>query len=493
MFSLYDLEQLSQAGISEQQALQQIDNFRIGFPFLPIEAAATPAKGIVQYSQEQQDELVKCFDNWGGSRLKFVPASGAATRMFKSLYETQTQLAANPQSEINDKDSIDFFAHLPYFAFYETLSKVNGFQKDNKLSVLNALLNESGLNYGNLPKGLLIFHKYDNEVRTAFEEHLVEAALYAKDAYKIARLHFTVSPEHRAKFEALTEKILPEYEKKYSVKFEIIFSEQKKSTDIIAVDERNEPFRNADGSLLFRPGGHGALLENLNEINADIIFIKNIDNVVTDTHKAATIHWKKVLAGALLQLREQIHNYIELIEKYPEPIKLREIAQFLETTFSITLPKVSAQEYAPLLHAMLDRPLRVCGMVKNVGEPGGGPFIARNPSGSSSLQIVESSQLDLQNPEIKNMFNAATHFNPVDLVCSFRNYKGGMYDLRKFRDSATGFISLKSKDGKTLKAQELPGLWNGAMSNWNTLFVEVPLITFNPVKTVNDLLRQEHQ
>ena len=493
MFNLYDLEQLSQIGISKEQALQQIENFRAGFLFLPITAPATHDKGITQFDQAQQDELVNCFDNWGGSRLKFVPASGAATRMFKSLFETQLQLTENPTAEISDKDSTEFFEQLSRFAFYDALLQVEGAQAENKLYILNTLLDEQGLNYGNLPKGLLLFHKYAEETRTAFEEHLVEAAYYAKGSQGKARLHFTVSPEHRQKFEALVEKVIPHYEKKYSVKFEINFSEQKKSTDTIAVNEHNQPFRNADGALLFRPGGHGALLENLNELNEDIIFIKNIDNVVTDTHKAETIHWKKVLAGALLQLRAQIHNYIEQIENNPEPLKLREIAQFLENTFCIRLPKVSINEYAPLLYAKLNRPLRVCGMVKNVGEPGGGPFLARNADNSISLQIVETSQLDLQNTAIKAMLNAATHFNPVDLVCSFRNYKGGKYDLHKFSDAATGFISLNSKDGKTLKAQELPGLWNGAMSNWNTLFVEVPLITFNPVKTVNDLLRQEHQ
>jgi hypothetical protein len=491
MFTLYDLEQLAQLGISEEQANRQLQNFRDGFPFLPLVAPAIPENGINRLSAETQAELIARFDQWGGSRLKFVPASGAATRMFKALFETQAQLKQQPDSEVTDKESQLFFEHLRRFAFYDALQAAAG--TTEPLAVLNALLGQPGLDYGSLPKGLLLFHRYDDAPRTAFEEHLVEAALYAKDATDTARLHFTVSPEHRQRFDELVQKVRPHYEEKYNVRFEITFSEQKKSTDTLAADAHNQPFRNADGSLLFRPGGHGALLENLGEIAEDIIFIKNIDNVVPDGLKAETIHWKKVLAGLVLQLREQIHYYLRQLEDSPEPIMLKEIATFLEQTFTLTLPQVPASEYAPLLYAKLNRPLRVCGMVKNEGEPGGGPFIAQNPDGSQSLQIVESAQLDLHNPDIKNRFEAATHFNPVDLVCSFRDYKGGRYDLAQFSDPATGLISLKSKDGHTLKAQELPGLWNGSMSNWNTVFVEVPLITFNPVKTVTDLLRKEHQ
>ncbi|MDR0693960.1 MAG: DUF4301 family protein [Prevotellaceae bacterium] len=491
MFNLYDLEQLSQAGIRVEQAERQLQNFRTGFPYLPIVAPAAPGKGIRQLDTETQAGLVQLFDNWSGRRVKFVPASGAATRMFKALLETKTALAQNPGAAISN-DSAAFFASLDKFAFYDELKKVAA-NPDDRLAVLNALLDKAGLNYGNLPKGLLLFHKYAGGARTAFEEHLVEAALYAKDAGNVARLHFTVSPEHRSKFTGLLKKVQPSYEEQFGVTFEITFSEQKKSTDTIAADGHNQPFRNADNSLLFRPGGHGALLENLNALTEDVVFVKNIDNVVTDALKPETVHWKKVLAGLLLQLREQIYHYIAQIENNPDALQLKKIALFLEHAFCITLPEVPEKEYAPLLYAKLNRPLRVCGMVKNVGEPGGGPFIAKDADGSLSLQIAESVQLDLNDPEVQKHFNAATHFNPVDLVCSFRDYKGGKFDLLHFRDPATGFISTKSKDGRTLKAQELPGLWNGAMSNWNTVFVEVPLATFNPVKTVLDLLRKEHQ
>jgi len=487
MLTLFDHRQLQELGITVEQVEQQLNRFRQGFPFLPITAPATPGNGIIQFSKEEQALLLQRFDQWGGSRLKFVPASGAATRMFKALFEYL-------ETGKKGSDVDEFFAGLKDFAFYEDLRKIitkDAAEDDSEW--VKALLDVDGLNYGNLPKGLLKFHAYPDGARTAFEEHLVEAALYAKDSAGVARLHFTVSPEHRKGFEALLDEVQQRYEQAYGVKYEVSFSEQKKATDTIAVDLQNEPFRNADGSLLFRPGGHGALLENLNEMQEDIVFIKNIDNITPDKLRADTIHWKKVLAGYLLQLREQIAKYIRELEKGCSDIKLKEIAQFLEKEFCITLPEVKGEEYARTLYAKLNRPIRVCGMVKNEGEPGGGPFIARNADGSLSLQIAESVQIDLQDPEAQRHFKAATHFNPVDLVCSFRDYHGGRYLLPDFRDLATGFISQKSKDGRLLKALELPGLWNGAMSNWNTVFVEVPLITFNPVKTINDLLRKEHQ
>ena len=407
--------------------------------------------------------------------------------MFKSLYEMRD--AAKTTAETDT-----FFERLSDFAFYDDLMNVAGASGDNSPhALLNGLLAESGLNYGQLPKGLLKFHRYAEGARTAFEEHLVEAALYAKDANHVARLHFTVSPEHAGKFKALLKQVQPAYEQRYGVTYEVSFSEQKKSTDTLAVELDNTPFRDAGGSLLFRPGGHGALLENLAEIKEDIVFIKNIDNVAPDRLKSDTIHWKKVLAGMMLQLRSRIAAYLAELERGADSVKLKEIATFLAQNFCITLPVVEAAQYAALLHAKLNRPMRVCGMVKNAGEPGGGPFLARNADGSQSLQIVESSQIDLRDAAVEKIFRASTHFNPVDLVCSFRDYKGGAYDLRAFRDPATGFISQKSKDGRALKALELPGLWNGAMSDWNTMFVEVPLSTFSPVKTVTDLLRHEHQ
>ncbi|MDR2361574.1 MAG: DUF4301 family protein [Prevotellaceae bacterium] len=488
-----DRTQLARLGVDLAQAEQQLQNFCSGFPFLSIIAPATPGKGVTRFDHHMQTAFVQRFDRWDGSRLKFVPASGAATRMCKALFEAKTQWKRSPHDDALSPECEMFFASLHKFAFYDRLKTLPGVLESDRLSVVRALLDEEGLNYCNLPKGLLLFHRYRDGVRTPFEEHLVEAALYARDAAGVARLHFTVSPEHRAKFVALTEAVVPDYEKKYGVRFEIRFSEQKKSTDTIAADEHNAPFRNPDGALLFRPGGHGALLENLNEITESIVFIKNIDNVVIEPLNGETIHWKKVLAGYLLYLRERIHAGIVQIERGAGMDELKEIERFLSSAFCITLPDAPPEEYAARLRNKLNRPLRVCGMVKNVGEPGGGPFIVRHADGSSSLQIAESVQLDLENPEVNRLFHASTHFNPVDLVCSFSDYKGGRFHLPDFRDPATGLITLKSKDGRILKAQELPGLWNGAMSDWNTAFVETPLITFNPVKTLNDLLRKEHQ
>jgi hypothetical protein len=373
---------------------------------------------------------------------------------------------------------------LENFAFYpELLAAVekSGGEPGLKL-YLECLLTARGLNYGSLPKGLLQFHSYGNSSRTPFEEHLVEGALYARDFNGLVRLHFTVSPEHAGGFTNLLDAVKASFEKEYGVTLEVTFSQQKPSTDTIAVGPDNEPFREKDGTLLFRPGGHGALLENLNDLDADLVFIKNIDNVVPDRLKNHTVDWKKVLAGLLLHYQEKIFIYQKELEKYSSSLESGFLAEAAEK-----------EDLVQYLREKFNRPLRVCGMVKNLGEPGGGPFWALNSDGTISLQIAESVQIDMANPVQAKIAKHASHFNPVDLVCGLKNYKGEKYDLMKHRDPMTGFISQKSKDGKELKAQELPGLWNGAMSDWNTIFVEVPVITFNPVKTVNDLLRYEHQ
>lgn len=358
------------------------------------------------------------------------------------------------------------------------------------------LLSEVGLNYGQLPKGVLKFHHSGKEVRTAMEEHLAEGALYAKNKLGKVNLHFTVSPEHRVLFKTLVDKKREQFEKRYSVDYDISFSVQKESTDTIAVDLENKPFLNEDGSLLFRPGGHGALIENLNDIDGDIIFIKNIDNVVPDSFKFSTVAYKKLLAGWIVRLQKKIFDYLRLIEsgKYSHS-QIEEMIRFLQNELNMRNPGIKLLEDAELilyLKRKFNRPIRVCGMVRNSGEPGGGPFFAVNTDGTISLQILESSQIDLVNPEKNALFEKGTHFNPVDLVCAVKNYKNEKFNLPDFVDKNTGFISRKSKDGRELKALELPGLWNGAMSDWNTVFVEVPIETFNPVKTVNDLLRPEH-
>ena len=341
-----------------------------------------------------------------------------------------------------------------------------------------------------------MFHNYPDGPRTPLEEHLVEGALYAADDKGKVDVHFTVSPEHRSMFENLVADNAGKYEKEFDVNYRVTFSEQKSSTDTIAADMNNQPFRDK-GHLLFRPGGHGALIENLNDLDTDIVFIKNIDNVVPDRLKADTIQYKKLIAGVLVDLQRQAFEYLELLENgtYTHD-QVMEIIQFLQKKLYCKNPDIKNLEDAELvlyLKNKLNRPMRVCGMVKNVGEPGGGPFLAYNPDGTISLQILESSQIDMNDPVKKAMFEGGTHFNPVDLVCAVRNYKGEKFDLNQYVDPATGLIAYKSKSGKELKALELPGLWNGAMSDWDTVFVEVPLTTFNPVKTVNDLLREKHQ
>lgn len=487
-FTEQDQHQIFSQGASLEQVETQIQHFIDGFPFLPVIKAATVGDGIIRVDESGLDNIIADFDRRADSLslLKFVPASGAATRMFKSLFAAMEGKS--------DKSVEEFFARIRDFAFYDALGQPENLDRQTALSIL---LTDEGLDYGNLPKGLLLFHQYPEGPRTPVEEHLIEGAAYANSGGMV-RIHFTVSPEHRSRFEELIERVRPTYEEKLGVQFDITFSEQKKSTDTISVNPDNTPFRNSDNSLLFRPAGHGALIENLNDIDADVVFIKNIDNVVPDRLKDTTNTYKKVVGAILLDIQQQIFRYQALLEgDSVSEGYLTEVDEFLRVTLC-TLPptdfdSLSDAEKLDYYRRKLDRPIRVCGMVKNVGEPGGGPFWARNADGSVSLQVVESAQIDLSDPAQKQIFDTATHFNPVDLVCGLKNRNGEKYNLPAYRDPQTGFITAKSKDGKDLKAQELPGLWNGAMADWNTLFVEVPLITFNPVKTVNDLLRSEHQ
>ncbi|MFN3783322.1 MAG: DUF4301 family protein [Spirosomataceae bacterium] len=491
MFSQQDLAQIQSRGSELAVVEEQITYFKKGFPFMQLEAAATVGHGIIRLSADDLRTYIDRYAQLSKNAviLKFVPASGAASRMFKSLF------AAKEEGKVDA--SVEQFLHeLPRFAFYQSLLKVQ--KTDGMAGVLAALLDEEGLDYGKMPKGLLEFHTYpDGTVRTAVEEHLVEGALYA-ESKGIVRLHFTVSPEHKEKFKVLIDSVLDKYELRFGVKYEIGFSVQKPSTDTIAVDENNEPFRQPDGQLLFRPAGHGALLENLAEQEADLIFIKNIDNVVPDHLKETTVQYKKALAGLVLDCQATLFAYAQKLENDAiEEALLDEIMTYLANRLGTLAPDEAKnwqkEEKRAFARAKVNRPLRACGMVQNVGEPGGGPFWAKNSDGSVSLQVVESAQVDMQNEVQKELFTKATHFNPVDLICTSKNYKNEKFDLLQFRDDETGFITEKSQSGKSLKAQELPGLWNGSMSDWNTLFVEVPLITFNPVKTVNDLLRKEHQ
>ena len=506
MLTPQDQELLMKKGISEEQIEEQLKCFKAGFPFLELEAAASIGKGIMAPDASEREACLSAWEHYkdGDKTItKFVPASGAASRMFKNLFEFLGADYDAPSTAFEK----EFFAHIGQFAFYDELNAacLRNAGKDIPAllaggaykEVVSNLLNAAGLNYGALPKGLLKFHKYEDGVRTPLEEHLVEGALYAAGKNGKVNVHFTVSPEHKDLFRTLVEEKVKDYSLKYKVEYNVTFSEQKPSTDTIAADMDNRPFRDESGKLLFRPGGHGALIENLNDLDADIVFIKNIDNVVPDRLKDDTVLYKKLIAGVLVTLQKQAFGYLELLDsgQYTRE-QVEEIIRFVQQKLFCRKPDIKDMEDGDLvlyLRKKLNRPMRVCGMVKNVGEPGGGPFLAYNADGTVSLQILESSQIDMNDPEKKAMFEKGTHFNPVDLVCALRDYKGRKFNLPDYVDKSTGFISRKSKNGKDLKALELPGLWNGAMSDWNTVFVEVPLSTFNPVKTVNDLLRPQHQ
>lgn len=505
MLSEKDLQQLAAKGITPEKLEQQLGEFKTGFPFLKLEGSAVIGKGIVAPSSEEVKTYVKAWDDYkaeGKKIVKFVPASGAASRMFKDMFAFVDAEYDVPTTDFEKK----YFDNIEHFAFYDALDALlkeqNGkgvkelIAEGDYKSVAKGMLAKDGLNYGQLPKGMLLFHKYEEGARTPMEEHLVEGALYAASNNE-ANVHFTVSSEHLAFFKQKVADKADYYANKYGIKYDISFSEQKPSTDTVAANPDGTPFRNEDGTLLFRPGGHGALIENLNDISADIIFVKNIDNVVPDRLKPETTEWKQVIAGVLVTLQKRAFQYLELLDsgKYDHD-KLIEIVKFVQNELCCRKTDIKELEDADLviyLRRKLNRPMRVAGMVKNVGEPGGGPFLAYNQDGTYSLQILESSQIDKKNEQYMKYFSEGTHFNPVDLVCAVKDYKGNAFNLPDFVDRTTGFISSKSKNGKELQALELPGLWNGAMSDWNTIFVEVPLGTFNPVKTVNDLLREQHQ
>lgn len=508
-FTDKDLKQLEEKGISKEKVLNQIETFKEGIPFVNLEKAAVVGEGISRFSDDEQKVMIAYFEanRKKLSLLKFVPASGAASRMFKAMFNFID--VYNPKEEslsaylerTNDSAVKQLVAAMKNLPFYDLImSRIStDVASDGEIAYqfVKEMLTEEGLNYGFFPKGLLPFHKNDSGSATPFKEHLKEAALYAKTNGE-ANLHFTISEQHNSMFKEEEGATFPEISNTTATNFNIGYSNQKPATDTLAVNMDNSPFRNSDGSILFRPGGHGALIENLNDQDADIIFIKNIDNVVIDDNLDAVSNSKKMLAGILLKVQSKAFEYAELLAtKNISENKIDEIKIFLEqelnARFSTQYQELSQDEKINLLKEQLNRPIRICGMVKNEGEPGGGPFFIKDKNGNSSLQIIESAQIDMDNDAQVAILKNSTHFNPVDLVCAVRNYKGEKFDLLNFVDTKQGFITGKTKEGKELKALELPGLWNGAMAFWNTIFVEVPLVTFNPVKTVNDLLKPSHQ
>ena len=524
MFTKEDIAQIEQRGSSVQTVEEQVERFKKGFPWMKIIAPATPERGIQVLDEAAVEAAAKYYDGAAmNGKCKFVPASGAASRMFKDLFSGLDALKAG-KDLADDAPAAKFVDQIAEFAFYtpELFGEKTCKCPEYRQAVLAKTLTDEGLGYGAKPKGVLKFHKYtDGEIRTAFAEHLVEAQNYMRNEDGTANLVVTISPEHQQLFEEAYAEVKAAYEAKYGVTYNITFTFQDKATDTVAVDVENKPFRTETDSLLFRPAGHGALIYNLNKLEEEVVSIKNIDNVANERLLPETATWKKVLLGKALELRDVLHGYLRQFDQLTgdylpdlrvdnpaygkigdEDVYQREEVQklcdeveaYLEKELCIKMPEAATcRERVEALREKLNRPIRVAGMVKNQGEPGGGPFLAYNPDGSVSMQILESSQIDTNNPEYMRMFTEGTHFNPVDLVCGIRDYKGDKFDLPNFVDPATGFISYKSKSGRELKALELPGLWNGAMSNWNTLMVEVPLSTFNPVKTVNDLLRDQHQ
>ncbi len=505
MFTEQDKLLFKQKDISQETIEKQLQLFRDGIPYPEITASATVGNGILKLSEEAEDKFISFYDSFmcKNKVQKFVPASGAASRMFKDLFafmnDEDATLSDEKYSEVKR-----FFDNIRKFAFYDDLETVISkagllindlLQHQDYKTILEFFLTDKGLNYGQLPKGVLAFHRYGDDYRTALEEHLVEGAHYANKNGE-TNIHFTVSSAHQELFEQIVANVIGMLSATFQSRFNIDYSTQLPATDTIAVDENNEPFRNSDGSLLFRPGGHGALIHNLNKLSGDLIFIKNIDNVVPDHLKGETIQYKMLLAGILTKFRLKLHTFMDLLDSDIDDTLLVDDLEKLLLEYHIfdKLPEVSKDEKRTFYLSYLNKPIRVCGMVKNEGEPGGGPYWVKSKDNDfSSLQILESSQINTGDKTQRRIMEQATHFNPVDLVCWLRDYNGQRFDLTKFVDEDSYFISEKSKDGKKLKALELPGLWNGGMANWLTIFVEVPIATFNPVKTVNDLLREQHQ
>ncbi len=507
MFTEKDLNQLSAHGITAAQANAQMQRFATGFPYLKLHGSAAVGHGIKALTPAQEDEAVARWEQYladGGEVAKFVPASGAASRMFKAMFafvngDEDVAPAGSPvASLLADIDRLPFLNELdaapvrlygmPAKALLEA-----GRQKE----IISALISKEGMNYGALPKAMLTFHRYaDGSTRTPLEEHLAEGAQTAASHGQV-NLHFTVSADHRTLFEEKIKEAVKPMEDRFGVKYNISLSEQKPSTDTLAATLDNQPFRDSDGQLVFRPGGHGALIANLGDMDSAVVFIKNIDNVVPDSLRESTVRYKQVLAGTLILVHDRIEKYLRMLRDGDYSADdLSRMVDFMRSTLSTDSPlfdSLSESELADLLAAKFNRPVRVCGMVRNDGEPGGGPFMAENQDGSVSPQILESTQIDPDNAEYMAMMQGATHFNPVDLVCYIKDVDGKRFNLPDYVDHQTGFISSKSLGGRDLRALELPGLWNGAMSDWNTVFVEVPSSTFNPVKTVNDLLRPAHQ
>ena len=517
LFSDQDIKEIEARNLTVAKVREQLAIFEKGFSYCKLNRPCTPGDGIMLLNLADEERLIALYEQAAGQgrALKFVPASGAATRMFQALLAVRNRLStlpanpAQPNPGLNpDHEKIlrEFIRDLPKYAFYHELQAMTEHQKGNLdelgrqgqyLQILDYLLSARGLNLAERPKALIPFHVYPNQVRTPLEEQLLEGAAYVKDRQGLVRLHLTVSSEHQDLITESAKRIVKQYESK-DLKLQVTFSNQNPATDTLSLDKDHQPSRDNQNRLIWHPGGHGALLTNLNALKGDIVFIKNIDNVSPDRLKAETIRYKKVLGGLLVTIQERIFDFLEkLTHDAISPADLAQAFRFIREWLSIEIPAAVQQGseavQTEFLIKQLHRPLRICGMVRNEGEPGGGPFWVEDADGFASLQIVESSQIDQTLPEQLAVWRSSTHFNPVDLVCGLRDYLGRPFDLQQYVDPQKGFICRKSRNGAEYKVYEWPGLWNGAMARWNTVFIEVPLITFTPVKTVFDLLRKERQ
>jgi len=503
-----DIEQIRAQGITEELVFQQIESFRKGFPFMELVRPAVPGDGIELIEEDDVSFYRNVFrtESKKGRASIFVPASGAASRMFKALEGVYKRDSKQPDMTLasllsEDSAVAEFVKNVERFACYEALKQsaaksgidIEVLKKEGRyVLMLEHLLTSKGLGYASLPKGLIEFHREKNRVKTPFEEHLIEASLYLKDAGGRIKIHFTVPEAFDSRIREHIETLKRHHEKN-GLHFETTFSRQKPSTDTVAVDLENLLFRDGISKLVFRPAGHGALLDNLAELKGDIVFIKNIDNVLPDRNKPETVKVQELLGGYLVDRAKLVHSMLRNLSMNSEENMLNKAIDFIKNQLGTASPEGSAAEKLSWAMGILNRPMRVCGMVRNEGEPGGGPFWVRGADGRVSKQIVEKSQVDTGNEAQRKILGSATHFNPVDLVCGLRDFEGKSFDLKQYVDRETGFISVKSKEGRELKALELPGLWNGAMAWWLTFFVEIPVETFGPVKEFNDLLRSKHQ
>jgi hypothetical protein len=512
-FTKENIKQIQEKGLDIKTIENQLLYFTNRTRNVNLYAAATVGDGIVKLSKEESKRFSTFFKNNAQQKsvVKFVPASGAASRMFKSLYTFLDDYNIKKEtinSYVNRTKSVNlflFFVTVEKLPFYDNVFEAlkQNYRNYKTLSLdkrrllfVELLLSKEHFNYGEYPKGLLPFHNYKTHITTAFEEHLVEASQYAAIGGN-ATLHFTISNQHYQKFTEHYASIKKIIETKTNTVFNISYSFQNPKSDTIATTLENKPFK-VDGKLLFRPSGHGALIHNLNTIDADLIFIKNIDNVMMQHRMDKMVYYKTILGGYLLKIQSQIFDYAHQLDQFEiSEDKVYEIANFLSDKLNVHISsefeKYASHYKIDYLKSRIHRPIRVCGMVKNEGEPGGGPFWVKHENGELSLQIVEMNQINTKSESQNKIVNSATHFNPVDIVCGIRDYKGKKYDLEQFVDDKTHFVAIKNKYGKKLKTLERPGLWNGGMAQWNTIFIEVPLQTFNPVKKVDDLLKAAHQ